>query len=156
MLKLLSNRLPIDFEETDTRGWTFLQRAVAFGTTTDVEQIIKMYRGAGLPLRRKYTSMSWEVISYAVLASNLETLNVLLSLYGNEVHNVLDREGRTLLDLATTRACFSAKQNYDTKSQAVAQRLIKAGVVNNEHKPLDPANAALTAEAGAKPLCPCT
>ncbi|KAF2418488.1 ankyrin [Tothia fuscella] len=96
ILKLLAEYSCLELEVLDTKEWTVLQRASAFGTAEDVNVLLKL----GANPFTKTTGLQWQGIHYAIAAGNQTTFEELLPKYASEDLQVVDERGWSLLHIA--------------------------------------------------------
>jgi hypothetical protein len=82
-MKLLHDRSKLVTYEADTKAWTALQLAAAFGTRQDMELMLQIWRACNGDVHLRSQPIGWEAIHYAVQAGNLPTFSVLLKDHGD-------------------------------------------------------------------------
>lgn len=95
-VKLLHEYSNLELDAVDTKHWTALHRASAFGTAQDVETLM----GLGADPLKAILPLHWQAIFYAVQAGNWPTYSKLLPHYGLDVVRMADVRGWSLLHIA--------------------------------------------------------
>lgn len=95
-INLLAEKSALDLEALDTKDWSVVDRAAAFGTARDIQRLIELGASpfaASLPLQ-------WNPLHHAVHFGNWSTFEYLLPLYGDTAIRMTDERGWTLLHIA--------------------------------------------------------
>lgn len=95
-INLLAEYSILDLETLDSKSWSALDRAAAFGTASDVQRLRKL----GASPFAASPPLQWTPLHHAVHFGNWLTFAYLLPLYGDTAIRMADERGWTLLHIA--------------------------------------------------------
>lgn len=98
ILKLLAEHSVLDLEMVDSKQWTALHRASAFGTAADIKVLISLGVNPLVPSAH----LHWQAVHYAVTAGNEQAYFELVNYYGDNAVRMVNKRGWTLLHIAAS------------------------------------------------------
>jgi ankyrin repeat protein len=127
IMKLLHDQSKLVTYEAETKAWTALQRAAAFGNRQDMELMLRIWRACNGDVHSRSQPIGWEAIHYAVQAGNLSTFSVLLEDYSDTVKELFDARGRSLLHIAATRPFAASPDDISSDPTMIVRSLLERG-----------------------------
>lgn len=97
-LNVLSDDAVQELDIVDTEGWTALHRVAAYGTSSEVLELLRL---GALP-EQEALPLRWTAIHHAVFYGNEATYKALIPHFGHYISSMTDERRWTLLHIAAS------------------------------------------------------